>query len=111
MLLLDQQIIIPLGVFVSLLGGFLLFLLTHLGGAIWFASRINTKVGVMTNTLTNLEKDVKSLVKFDTKIEVLHERMNQSQADRSRLWEAVVDLRRSISNVQLRSVMDEESKR
>jgi hypothetical protein len=102
MQILQQQVVIPLGVFVSLFLGLLVFFLGHLFGAIWFASKINTKVGLMADTLANLEKDVKSLVRFDTKIEVLHERMNQSQADRGRLWEAVVDLRRSIGRSELR---------
>ena len=105
--MLDQQIVIPVGAFLGLLVGLLTFLLTHLLGAIWFASKMNTKVGLMTVALSDLQEDVKALVKFDTKIEVLHERMNQSQADRSRLWEAVVDLRRTVSTVQLRSVMDD----
>lgn len=100
--LLEQQIVIPLGVFAAFFGAVIIFLLTHLFGAIWFASRVNTKVGMMAQTLESLEQDVKLLVKFDAKIEVLHERMNSSQQDRTKLWEALVDIRRAVSSIQLR---------
>lgn len=101
----DQQIVIPVSAFLSFIGAFIIFGLGQLFIAIWVASKLNTKVGLLANTLESLERDVKSLVKFDTKIEVLHERMNQSQADRSRIWEAVVDVRRTVSTIQNRNTL------
>ena len=101
-MLLQQTINIPIGAWFAFAGSLLLFLLAQLGSAIWFASKMNTKVGEMSRTLAGLEQDVRSLVTFDAKIQVLHERMNQSQQDRGQLWVAVNDLRRTMSSVQLR---------
>lgn len=82
----DSQITIPTGQFLTLLLGMLVFLLTHLFAAIWFASKMNTRVTAIAKALDNLEQDMKTLIRFDAKIEVLHERMNQSQEDRRMLW-------------------------
>jgi hypothetical protein len=109
MILADQQIVIPLGVLIAFIGALILFVLGQVFAAIWFAAKLSTKVGIMAKSLTNLEEDMKALVKFDTKIEVLHERMNQSQADRSRIWEAIVDLRSALGNKVVQAALNAPS--
>ena len=76
-----------------------LFLIVHLGAAIWFASRVNTQVCNITETLQRMENDIRALLVYDGKIKVIEERMNQSAGDRTQLWTAVESVRLEVANV------------
>jgi hypothetical protein len=75
------------------------FLVLHLGAAIWFASRVNTQVGEISRVLGHMESDIRILLMYDGKIQVLEERMRESAHDREGLRAAVDGLRIELQNL------------
>ncbi len=66
-----------------------IFLLTHLGVAIWFASRVNTKVGLITESVKEMTGDIKQMAAMETRIAVLDSRMNRAEEDAREAIKAV----------------------
>jgi len=52
-----------------------IFMLVHLGAAIWFASRVNTQITEMGKVLGALALDVKAITTQDVRIAVLDQRV------------------------------------
>lgn len=59
----------------EILVALLLFMLGHLGGAIWFASSIKTQVKGLTDLVKTLGADIKLLGGQDVRIALLDQRM------------------------------------
>ena len=76
-----------------------LFLVLHLCGAIWFASRMKTQVESVIAALKIIEVDMRSLLSYDAKIQVLAQRMDDGARDRAQVWVAVETLRRDLQEM------------
>ncbi len=72
-----------------------LFLISHLVVAIWFASRVSTRVDVMAATLVTMSADLKGLAALDKRCAVLEERVTRSETDVREVLKAAALLGRS----------------
>lgn len=58
-----------------------LFLLSHLGIAIWFASKMNTKVSQIAKSVSEMTDDIKLMAIMNTRVTVLESRMSRTEED------------------------------
>jgi hypothetical protein len=72
---------VPTSAFIGAAVTISLFLLSHLGIAIWFASRMSAKVAAMSDAVQAMAVDLKSLAAIDTRLAVLEQRMTRNETD------------------------------
>jgi len=71
------------------------FLVSHLGLAVWFASKVSVRVEQMAVALENMETDLKELAALDKRLAVLEERVARSELDLREVLKAAAVLGRS----------------
>ncbi len=66
-----------------------IFLLSHLGVAVWFASKMSTKIEVIAVSVEEMTADIKQMAAMETRIAVLDSRMNRAESDAREALKAV----------------------
>lgn len=67
--------------FISAIAGIVVFLLSHLGVAIWFASKMNTRIAQIASSVVEMTNDIKVMALMNTRITVLESRINRTEED------------------------------
>ncbi len=69
------------GIFIGAAISIGIFLLTHLGVAIWFASKVKTELVHIREDVTEAAEAIKQMATMNTRISVLEQRMNRVESD------------------------------
>ena len=73
-----------------------IFLISHLSLAIWFASKMSSKVSDMTDTIKDMAGELKSLASLDKRIAILEDRMSRAELDAREALKAAALLSRQM---------------
>lgn len=66
---------------ISVIAPILVFFLSHLGLAVWFASKMSTKVSQITASISEMTNDIKHMSDMDSKILLLNHRLSRAEED------------------------------
>lgn len=88
---------IDVGVIVTVV----IFVVTQIFLMAKFMTATQMQVTEITRCLRQLEADVKALATYDREIRILHERMNQSQADRREIWIELRHVRDRVAEINV----------
>lgn len=65
----------------SFIAPILVFFLSHLGLAVWFASKMSTKVSQITSSISEMTNDIKRMSDMDSRILLLNHRLSRAEED------------------------------